>query len=84
MKLGTDPLDDDTDNDTYLDGIEVLAETDPLDPSDYPGSGALIVEVWILVAIGASIAGVTVVVALLLKKGWLLQRLRPPASSPSG
>lgn len=33
----TDPGNQDTDGDGYLDGAEVLAGTDPLDASDYPG-----------------------------------------------
>lgn len=35
---GTDPLVADTDLDGYLDGIEILYGTDPLDPNDYPGA----------------------------------------------
>lgn len=33
---GTDPLNPDTDGDGHLDGAEVLAGTDPLDPTDHP------------------------------------------------
>ena len=33
---GTDPNNPDTDGDTYLDGVEVDAGTDPLDANDHP------------------------------------------------
>ena len=33
---GTDPNNDDSDNDTYLDGDEVTAGTDPNNPDDFP------------------------------------------------
>ncbi len=36
-KLGTDPENPDTDGDTYSDGAEVVAWTDPLDPLSMPG-----------------------------------------------
>ncbi len=36
-KLGTNPQEYDTDGDSYGDGYEVQQDTDPLDPSDYPG-----------------------------------------------
>jgi thiol-disulfide isomerase/thioredoxin len=36
---GTDPLNPDTDGDGHLDGAEVLAGTDPLDPFDHPYFG---------------------------------------------
>ena len=39
MKIGTNPLVDDTDGDGYYDGIEVQSASDPLDPNDYPGVG---------------------------------------------
>jgi hypothetical protein len=32
----TNPLDSDTDNDSYNDGLEVDMDTDPLDNEDYP------------------------------------------------
>jgi hypothetical protein len=36
MRLGTDPLDPDTDHDGWLDGWEVFEGTDPLDPQSHP------------------------------------------------
>jgi hypothetical protein len=36
--LETDPNDPDTDDDGWSDGVEILAGSDPLDPSSYPGS----------------------------------------------
>jgi len=33
---GTDPLDDDTDNDEFEDGLEIDLGTDPLDPNSFP------------------------------------------------
>ncbi len=35
-ELGTDPTVKDTDRDTWEDGIEIEAWTDPLDPDDHP------------------------------------------------
>ncbi|MCF2144589.1 MAG: thrombospondin type 3 repeat-containing protein [Candidatus Heimdallarchaeota archaeon] len=32
----TDPLNNDTDSDGFLDGDEVVNGTDPLDPDDFP------------------------------------------------
>ncbi len=34
----TDPNDSDTDDDSYSDGDEIAADTDPLDPEDYPSA----------------------------------------------
>ena len=36
MIAGTDPLDPDSDDDTYSDGAEVAANTDPNDPDSFP------------------------------------------------
>jgi hypothetical protein len=35
--IGTDPLDDDSDDDGFEDGAEVAAGTDPMRPDDHPG-----------------------------------------------
>ncbi|MFC1736093.1 PKD domain-containing protein [Candidatus Hydrogenedentota bacterium] len=39
LLYGTLPLDSDTDSDTFSDGVEIAAGTDPLDPDDYPEDG---------------------------------------------
>ncbi len=42
MDTGTDPTNDNTDGDRFTDGEEVANGTDPTDPDDPPGSGALL------------------------------------------
>jgi len=37
VKIGKNPLVDDTDGDGYYDGIEVQSASDPLDPNDFLG-----------------------------------------------
>ncbi|MFX1480088.1 MAG: hypothetical protein ACFFCI_18365 [Promethearchaeota archaeon] len=37
LYYGTDPLDEDSDDDWHYDGIEVVSGTDPLDTDDYSG-----------------------------------------------
>jgi len=36
--IGTNPLVSDSDLDSYLDGVEIMYGTDPLNPNDYPGA----------------------------------------------
>ncbi len=68
-QAGTDPDIDDTDGDGVLDGAEVLAGSDPLDPAQVPGTS-------VPVGLGASIAGLLILLVI----GWhsYVQRCKSP------
>ena len=59
---GTDPNNPDTDGDSYNDGDEVEAGTDPTDPLSFPGSGTGVPAVSILGL--AALAGATILTAV--------------------
>ncbi|MHA1369415.1 MAG: hypothetical protein ACTSRA_06875, partial [Promethearchaeota archaeon] len=76
LKYGTDPLDDDSDDDGYFDGIEVASGSDPLNPADYPGkppetpqetSGGVN---WVTVgiAIGSVTGGVSILIMMMINR----------------
>ncbi len=57
---GTDPNDADSDDDGYIDGLEVDLGTDPNDPFDFPIGLPMHITMWLTAALGA--AGATLFV----------------------
>jgi len=67
--------DSDTDGDGFLDGREVRAGRDPLDPFDYPLSNGEIVGIVVGSTIIAILLGGTITVVILQKRGKSIQLL---------
>ena len=53
----TDPLDADTDDDGFDDGVEVLAGTNPLDENDFPTPPVPALPVWALALLAILLGG---------------------------
>ncbi|MBK5113999.1 MAG: hypothetical protein JJE41_10240 [Candidatus Heimdallarchaeota archaeon] len=67
--LGTDPRNSDTDGDGAEDGLEVLYNTDPFDPKDYPAKKRIIrLSISLVFIIGFLVASVTLFVRYIRRR----------------
>ena len=67
--LGTDPRNSDTDGDGAEDGLEVLYNTDPFDPKDYPAKKRIIrLSISLVFIVGFLVASVTLFVRYIRRR----------------